>query len=47
MEYGHDDEKDQEQEADEEDDGLNGHSCQCIAKKKGNRAYSSVQLVQR
>lgn len=32
MEYGHNDEKDQEQEADEEDDSLNGHSCKCIAK---------------
>lgn len=47
MEYGHNDEKDQKQEADEEDDGLNGHSCQCIAKKKAKSEYSSIQLVQR
>lgn len=33
VEYGHDDEKDQEQEADEEDDGLDGHSCKAQAQR--------------
>lgn len=34
MEYGHDDEKDQEQEADEEDDGLNGHPYSALQLRK-------------